>query len=452
MLRTIFVLGIIVIGSAYAIRQPFYSLLLYLWLAYFRPEQWVWYDFISGLHLSLLVGIWTVFSAVFSRERFRLNVRIAMLTLFLLQGLLSTAFASSSETAWYWYPEFFKSVLIAYLIAMLATTADRFRLVLQVIALSLGFEAAKQGWANLILSPGSPNNNDLPQLGDNNGIALGMLMLVPVLTALASTATRKTERWFGRFLAVGVVNRAITTYSRGGFLAALALALVYVLRSRKRVPAIVGITVAAVIVLPVLPTSFWDRMATIRSPDEIQQEAGNDNEMSGANESALGRLHFWHVAVLMANAEPLVGVGFNCFNGSYDSYDDMRGAHGSGRSVHSAWFGVLAELGYPGLLLFVAQLVLGFGACRRARRAAKLRADYAWLGQFGFALEASFIVFVVAGTFLPSQYAEIFWHWIGLSIALDGLARTALGSSTVAVPVPQEADQSALIPTVARIQ
>ena len=42
MLRSIFVIGIIVFGLSQALRSPFYGLLFYLWLAYFRPELWLW--------------------------------------------------------------------------------------------------------------------------------------------------------------------------------------------------------------------------------------------------------------------------------------------------------------------------------------------------------------------------------------------------------------------------
>ena len=62
--------------------------------------------------------------------------------------------------------------------------------VLIVIGLSLGFEAAKQGWAQFILNPGASNINTHPALGDNNGVALAMFMLVPILAALGATADR----------------------------------------------------------------------------------------------------------------------------------------------------------------------------------------------------------------------------------------------------------------------
>src|SRR5215510_742064 len=57
MLRAIFVILAILIGIRYSLKGPFYALLFYLWIAYFRPEYWLWWDFFSQLNLSLIVGI-----------------------------------------------------------------------------------------------------------------------------------------------------------------------------------------------------------------------------------------------------------------------------------------------------------------------------------------------------------------------------------------------------------
>jgi probable O-glycosylation ligase (exosortase A-associated) len=241
-------------------------------------------------------------------------------------------------------------------------------------------------------------------------------MLVPLLTTLAGTALNKWEGRFHRFLAVGVAYRAISTYSRGGFLACGGLILVYIFRSERKVMALMGVLVAAMIIFPVLPDYFWERMETIKAPGEVNEE----------DTSALGRLHFWDVAVKMANARPLLGVGHWAYNITYDEFDDTNGQFGHNRSVHSAWFGILAELGYPGLLLFIAQLVLGFRACAVARRAAKLIPDAANLGRYAFSLEAAFVAFAVGGSFVPFQYTEMLWHLIGLSISLQILAEQAL--------------------------
>jgi hypothetical protein len=92
----------------------------------------------------------------------------------------------------------------------------------------------------------------------------------------------------------------------------------------------------------------------------------------------------------------------------------------------------MAELGYPGLILFIAQLGLAFHACSRARRAARISSAHSHLAKFAFSLEAALVVFMVGGTFLPFQYTEMLWHIIALSIALEILAGNALRAAASA--------------------
>jgi probable O-glycosylation ligase (exosortase A-associated) len=429
MLRTIFVLALTAVGCVYAFQSPLYALLLYLWVAYFRPESWAWGSLIASLNLSYVAGLLTVGYALLTRQRWRFDLRVALLGLFIAHSLVSAVFGLHPDHSWPVWIDFAKAIVITYLITVLATDVDRLRLILLVIALSLGFEGAKQGWVGLFLHPGGVNVNEVPMLGDNNGVAIGMLMLVPVLTALAATSRMTWERWLLRFLAIGVLYRSISTYSRGGLIACAALGLVYILRSKRRIPTLCGIALAAALIAPVLPDAFWNRMSTIRPPDQIADEA----QVADEDKSSLGRLHFWQVATHMAAEYPIFGVGHSAFDLSYDKFDDTDGLFGRGRSVHSVWFGILAELGYPGLLLFLAQLLLAFRACWRAHAAGKRNPQLAALRQYAFAIEAGLIVFVVGGTFLPFQYNEMYWHFIGLSITLNFLA---LAGAAASAPSP----------------
>jgi probable O-glycosylation ligase (exosortase A-associated) len=422
MLRTILVLGILAVGGYLSLQSAFNGLLFYLWYAYFRPEQWIWSDLLTGSYISWIVGIYVVGRAAFT-ERFRFDFRVALLLLFLAHSLLTTLVSPQADYAWFYWKDFLKSTLITYLIAVMVTDVSRLRLVLLTIALSLGFEATKQGWAQLVLNPGAQNHNPLPMLGDNNGTAVGMLMLVPIVTTLAATATVRWQKNAFRFMAIGVLYRAVSTYSRGGFLACLSLGLAYLLRSHRRMPALAGILLAAALITPALPDAFWDRMGTINSAHE---------DPESADASIRGRLHFWRVAILMANDHPFVGVGHNAFNASYDRYDDSNGEFGTERAVHSAWFAVLAEQGYVGFALYVAIFVSALRACGRARKAGRLGSEYGPLGQYAFAIESGLIAFAVGSAFVTLQYTEIIWHVIGISMALDALARRALAVTSPA--------------------
>ena len=140
------------------------------------------------------------------------------------------------------------------------------------------------------------------------------------------------------------------------------------------------------------------------------------------DDSATGRLHFWQVAVKMANANPLLGVGYNAYNIAYDAYDFSNKRYGSGRSVHSSFFGILAEVGYLGFALHAAILVCAFQSCYRVQKQAAMGSIPVELAHGAAALEAGLAAFVVGGLFIPFQYNEMVWHFIGITIVLQQLA------------------------------
>ena len=371
MIRTILVFVGLTVGWGFALQSALYAACLYLWIAYFRPESWAWSDIFVSLNLSYFAGGYLVLRTLFSGTKITLDWRSGLLLLFLAQSLLSTALGVNPEYSFGYWWDFAKMIIVSILLTNIIQTRADLRLVLIVISLSLGFEAAKQGWAQLVLNPGARNDNSVPFLGDNNLVAVGMAMLVPVIGALATTSTGWQKRAF-QFLNIGVVYRALSTYSRGGFLSIGAVSAIWFWRSPHKLKTFFAVVIAAALLLPVLPQQFWDRMGTITA-------SGDERD-----DSQQGRLHFWQVAVAMANDRPLTGVGHSAYPRAYNRYDWTEGRYFTNRAVHSAWFGVFAELGYPGMVLFLlivftraARLPPGPAGreTRRARRTARRLRD-----------------------------------------------------------------------------
>jgi probable O-glycosylation ligase (exosortase A-associated) len=408
-LRTIFVFAILTVGWTYALQGPLYAACLYLWIAYFRPESWAWSTLFASLNLSYFAGAFLVIRTMFSDVRLRLDWRSALLVLFLLQSLASTYYGYDSQHSFSYWWDFAKVIVVSLLLTNIVRSAADFRLILTVIVLSLGFEAAKQGWAQLVLNPGAPNTNWIPFLGDNNLVAVGMAMLLPVVGALAATSTGWQKRAF-QFLSVGVLYRGLSTYSRGGFLSIGAVAGLWFWRSPHKLRTAAAVMVTAALVLPVLPQQFWDRMSTITAPSPERDD------------SRQSRLHFWQVAIAMANDRPYLGVGHSGYQRAYNEYDWTEGQFLTNRAVHSAWFGVLAEQGYPGLVIFVLIVLSSFRACRRVRRAAARGEIPGPLGPYAIAFEASLVAFIVGGSFVSFQYCEMLWHYFALTVALERVA------------------------------
>jgi O-antigen ligase len=135
----------------------------------------------------------------------------------------------------------------------------------------------------------------------------------------------------------------------------------------------------------------------------------------------------------MANDRPLTGVGHRGYERSYNRYDFSNGQYERNRAVHSSWFGMLAEGGYPGLALFVAIFGSSIFACRRVRKMAKRGEVTGSLGRYAIGMESSLVAFAVGGAFVSYHYNEMLWHFFGLSMALEHVAVTQ--AATVAPPV-----------------
>jgi len=249
-----------------------------------------------------------------------------------------------------------------------------------------------------------------------------MLMLLPVFVALLQTSGIWWERHLHRLCAIGVAVRAIVTYSRGGFLSAAALGGYYLVLSPKRVRSAIGIAVICLIVVPMMPDQFWDRMNTINASDDQRDE------------SSLARLHTWRVGRIMGADNPIFGAGFHSFEYAFDRYDFLDGEYGTARAAHSTWFGVFGELGFVGLGLFVVMLLQTLYVSQRLRRTRMDLPRSPEIRIYATALQAAMVSMIVGGTFLHLHYSEMLWHYFALTIALEGIAdRTAAEALTTPI-------------------
>lgn len=427
MLRMALAVALLLFGAVASLRSAFYALLFYIGIAYFRPEAWVWGDGLQSLNISLIVGAYALVAAIIFRERLSFGLPVCLIAAFCLHGLVSSLLSAHADWCLPWWEQFAKISLISILIVGMVNTGERFRLTLIVITFALGFEGAKQGWVHVLLHPGAPNENALEVLGDNNGVAVGMLMLSAVVLALFQTTAVRWQKGMYAVILVGTVSRALTTYSRGGLLAFGAMCVMYMFRSRNRVRTALLVAVVAGVLLPLMPAEYWARMQTITSSGE---------ERDG---SAAGRLHFWDTARRMAADHPLLGVGTNGFQAAYDDYDLSDGEFGRGRAVHSTWFGVLADQGYVGIALFTGLMAGALRACARARAAARNVPGREMLFAFAGAMQAALVTVAVGGSFLSFHYVEILWHFMALSFALSRITRQLAEGGAAATVEPAAA-------------
>src|SRR5262249_43027580 len=101
--------------------------------------------------------------------------------------------------------------------------------------------------------------------GNPNDLAANMVTFMPMAAVIAMTPRFSTAR---RLTAVGIVAALLATVvftkSRGGMIGLLAMLVVLILLGRKVRRGVGATTIAAVLVAaPMMPSSFWERMASI---------------------------------------------------------------------------------------------------------------------------------------------------------------------------------------------
>jgi O-antigen ligase len=190
-------------------------------------------------------------------------------------------------------------------------------------------------------------------MANPNDLAMNLI----VFMAPALIIVFQDNRLFRRLLAAAIVLfmaiAIVLTKSRAGFLGIGAMGLVVVYYAMRQRPAVVfALIFAALVATPMMPGSFWDRMASITNPDEDQ---------TGSREQ---RIQLYRQGLQVFAENPLTGIGA----GQFANYDgDMMVERW--RVTHNVWLQVAAELGIFGLCTFAFLVWRAYTACFAARRA-----------------------------------------------------------------------------------
>ncbi len=207
--------------------------------------------------------------------------------------------------------------------------------------------------------------------------------------------------------------------SRGGFLALLTVTLFFLLRytavrARWRV---VGTAVLATLLVAVASDRYWEQMHTIVKADEDYNRT-----------SETGRIHIWQRGIGYMLRHPLLGVGAGNFPVAEGTISSLATRQTWGKGVrwsapHNTYVQVGAELGVPGLLLFMAVLTYTFAALHRIQRSSgTVPGNGQGARPLAQSLTASLIGFTVGAFFLSLAYGEMLYTLAGLAIALHKVA------------------------------
>jgi putative inorganic carbon (HCO3(-)) transporter len=322
----------------------------------------------------------------------------------------STVLAWYPAEAWPQWLKVSKILLFTFFTLFYFQDRTRLRLLFMVLALSLGFYGLKGGiWVFRTGALGSSSvlGPEGTFIGGNTEIGLALNMTLPFLLILAREEQR---RWLRRLMYTMFVFSIIAimfTYSRGAILGLPVVLMMLFLRGRRKFLGIAGIVILGYFVMLFPPKEWFDR---VQSTADYEQDR-----------SSRMRLESWQVAWRLALDHPLTGVGFWTMDHDevFSLYltDYLRA-----QSAHSIWFQVMADHGFPGLILFVGLIVSCYLTMFNLKSSARGHPEAAWLVNYCQMIEASLMGYLVSGSFLSQSYWDLFYHLISFVILLKAVA------------------------------
>lgn len=416
------VLLLAVYGSLpFILRKPFIGILVWNWLGLMNPHRISWV--LTNQPFSQLVALALLVSILISRKeqkKLPINPITVTLIIFLLWMLLTTFDAIYPNLAWMQWDKVWKIWLITVLAIMLTNTPSRIIALTTVVALSIGFFGFKGG-VFTILTAGRHHVWGPPGsfIGDNNALALALIMTVPLLFFLRSIAAYRVLRLASVVGIVLCVFAILGSHSRGALLGISAMGLYLALKSQQKLQYLLLIAVLVPVGYHFMPDAWHERMTTIGAYED--------------DASAMGRIKAWQMSINMAMERPL-GGGFFAFGPeTYLMYLPEVGAR---RTVaHSIYFQTLGHHGFIGLGLFLLLLGLIFNSCRRTIRRARQFPDLHWMRNLAAMIQVSLIGYAVTGAFLDMAYFDYYYALIAVVVGMDVVLRQREASSALRTDV-----------------
>ncbi len=245
--------------------------------------------------------------------------------------------------------------------------------------------------------------------GDSNYEALTLVTGIPLALWMVRYETDSWWKRIGAACAGFMVGGILLTESRAGLIAAVVMGLAAVVLARRKAltTALLGITVAAGVVLA--PAGLVSRFHHIT----FEGSATNGDEASS-------RIHFelLKAGLAMIESYPLTGVGLERFKAVAPDYNsNLLKVAGRRFIAHNTYVQIAAETGLPVLLLFMVLITLALMNCRAVRHRGNEP-----LAQMATAMQLGLIGYSVAAASVTAEYVTTLWILIFLSQNLREIA------------------------------
>lgn len=410
------------------LRRPFLWVLGYAYIDILAPQK-IGYGVIQSVPVSLIAfiaafGGWLVLDR---KEGAKFTFRQGLILALLVYCAWTTAHADfpvEAQVKWDWV---WKAMVFGIFLPLTLTTRLRIEalgliLVLAVAAIVIGAGMKTVlgggGYGSLYLFV-----NDNSGIYESSTLATVAIALIPLIVWFTRHGTVFAPDWRVKTFAYALIFSCllipIGTEARTGLLCIAVLGVLALRDVKRRLTFLVAGVALGLIALPFLPQSYYDRMATIGQPS--------------GDESASTRVAVWEWTLDYVAQKPL-GGGFDAYRSNKFTYNmpvregsgnttsvQFREITDEGRAFHSAFFELLGEQGWPGLIIWLWLQGLGIWQMEVLRRRWRGRADkdQQWQAPLAAALQMASVIYLVGALFQGIGYQPVMFMIIGLQIGFS---------------------------------
>lgn len=427
------VISVLPLGILVVISQTFWFVTLFVLFSFFRIHEVVpaLYPLKIPLLLSLGALSALLWHSLISRElKIYWHRSLTWLAIFWVLVIIGVVFASNRPIALdYFKNMYWKIIVMTLAITWLLDSSKnlaRMSVLITFSGLLVGCVAMYNSINGIGLVEGSRvtiGRDFGSMLGDPNDLAL--VLMFPLAFSISLVTTQGIPsylRVLSGITSIILMMAVIATQSRGGLMGAVAVFAVYAYRLIKSKTLVMSLGAIGALVLYFVAG--------------IGERASGGAAEAGVDASAMGRLYAWEAAFKMSLDNPLTGVGLNNFYFNYYYYSSHW--DGLNHAVHSTWFGVLAETGILGLIIFVC--FIGSLIITARKTLTTLSESPAQCGSYltasANAVYAGLIGTIISGTFLTQGFNWPIYILAALTIAVANITQNASQNATQKESLP----------------
>jgi putative inorganic carbon (HCO3(-)) transporter len=337
---------------------------------------------------------------------------VVLVLLLLLIGLLSVPQALDAGKAWDGFVEFLKVVLIFIVMINVIRTEKRLKRLWVLVLIAtciLSINAVNDYRLGRLELHGERIKGSIGGLFDNpNDLALHLVTVLPIALSFFFTSRNPLTKILSIITAALILGGIVVTFSRGGFLALVAVAVALLWKLARQSRWVIPLVAPALILLFVLfaPGGYRTRLAT----------TGDDSSMA--------RFDDLKRSLFITSRHPFLGVGIN----NYILFSNAN------KASHNSYTQVASEMGIAAAVIYILFIVAPFKGLRKIeQRSSKVKSERRFY-YASVALQASLVGFMVASFFASVAFLWYIYYLVAYAVCMRRIYDSAIERDGAMVP------------------